>query len=80
MFLPAFSFTIIGHDLFERVLNHPRLCTFLDGVTAAVVGLICVVCVSLVAAAVKTPLGMGGVHAPVPWQGGRVCPVSRVAG
>lgn len=39
-FLPAFLFTIIGHTLFERLVAHTTAHTFLDGVTAGVVGLI----------------------------------------
>jgi chromate transporter len=40
IFLPAFSFTLIGHDIFERLIQHRPLHAFLDGVTAGVVGLI----------------------------------------
>lgn len=40
IFAPAFAFTIVGHGVFERVVNHPPSHRFLDGVTAAVVGLI----------------------------------------
>jgi chromate transporter len=40
VFLPAFSFTLIGHDFFERLVENQRVHSFLDGVTAAVVGLI----------------------------------------
>jgi chromate transporter len=40
IFAPAFAFTVVGHGLFERVVNHPPSHRFLDGVTAAVVGLI----------------------------------------
>lgn len=40
IFLPAFSFTLIGHNLMERLINNPALHSFLDGVTAGVVGLI----------------------------------------
>lgn len=41
-FLPAFLLTIIGHTLFERLGAHSSTQTFLDGVTAAIVGLITV--------------------------------------
>eukprot|EP01102_Stenamoeba_stenopodia_P007061 TRINITY_DN1972_c0_g1_i2.p2 TRINITY_DN1972_c0_g1~~TRINITY_DN1972_c0_g1_i2.p2 ORF type:complete len:135 (-),score=35.19 TRINITY_DN1972_c0_g1_i2:114-518(-) len=47
MFLPAFSFTIIGHDLFERLVQNPACSSFLDGVTAGVVGLIATTAVEL---------------------------------
>ncbi|NPC85830.1 chromate efflux transporter, partial [Pyxidicoccus fallax] len=34
IFAPAFAFTLLGHDFFERVLHQPRIRLFLDGVTA----------------------------------------------
>lgn len=40
IFAPAFGFTLLGHDLFERIVHEPRLHAFLLGVTAAVIGLI----------------------------------------
>ena len=40
VFLPAFSFTLLGHDAMERWVHRPRVAQFLAGVTAAVVGLI----------------------------------------
>jgi chromate transporter len=40
LFLPAFSFTLIGHDFFERLVDDERFHALLDGVTAGVVGLI----------------------------------------
>ena len=40
VFLPAFAFTLVAHDPLERLVQHPRLRTFLDGLMAAVVGLI----------------------------------------
>ena len=40
VFLPAFSFTLLGHDAMERWVHRPRVAEFLAGVTAAVVGLI----------------------------------------
>jgi chromate transporter len=40
IFLPAFSFTLVGHDALERWVHHPRIRLFLEGVTAGVVGLI----------------------------------------
>jgi chromate transporter len=41
-FLPAFLFTILGHSFFERLTTNPGMQVVLDGVTAAVVGLIVV--------------------------------------
>lgn len=40
VFLPAFSFTLLGHNVMERWVQRPRVAEFLAGVTAAVVGLI----------------------------------------
>jgi chromate transporter len=40
LFLPAFGFTLLGHEFFERLTRAPRLRNALDAVTAAVVGLI----------------------------------------
>jgi len=40
IFLPAFAFTLLGHDALERLVHQPRIRLFLEGVTAAVVGLI----------------------------------------
>jgi chromate transporter len=40
IFLTAFAFTLLGHDALERVVHHPRIRVFLEGVTAGVVGLI----------------------------------------
>jgi chromate transporter len=47
IFFPAFAFTLLGHDFFERWLHHPRLRSFLEGVTAGVVGLIAATTVGL---------------------------------
>ncbi len=40
MFLPAFAFTLLGHDAMERMVQQPRVHRLLEGITAAVVGLI----------------------------------------
>ncbi len=39
IFLPAFSFTLIGHSYFERLVTNRSTHAFLDGVTAGVIGL-----------------------------------------
>ncbi|HZI13803.1 MAG TPA: chromate efflux transporter [Myxococcus sp.] len=59
IFLPAFAFTLLGHDFFERALHQPRLRLFLDGVTAGVVGLIAVTTVGLLRASLTGPLTLG---------------------
>lgn len=40
IFLPAFAFTLAGHNLMERLIANTALHSFLDGITAGVVGLI----------------------------------------
>lgn len=40
IFLPAFTFTLLAHEPLERLVSQPRTREFLEGVTAAVVGLI----------------------------------------
>ena len=40
IFLPAFAFTLVGHNLMERLIGYSALHSFLDGVTAGVIGLI----------------------------------------
>jgi chromate transporter len=52
IFLPAFAFTLVAHDPLERLVGRPGLHDFLQGVTAAVVGLIAVAAVVLVRAAI----------------------------
>ena len=47
VFLPAFAFTLIGHDHLERLVEMTSTHAFLDGVTAAVVGIIAVTAVSV---------------------------------
>jgi chromate transporter len=40
IYLPAFAFTLLGHRLIERALEHRALSVFLEGVTAGVIGLV----------------------------------------
>lgn len=42
VFAPAFAFTIIGHDMLEKLIENKSAHAFLDGITAGVVGLIAV--------------------------------------
>jgi putative chromate ion transporter len=44
IFIPAFSFTIVGHKFFEAFVNNKFVHPFLDGVAAAVIGLLLVTC------------------------------------
>lgn len=47
IFLPAFAFTLLAHNYLERLVQNQALHTFLDGVTAGVVGLIAATSVTL---------------------------------
>lgn len=47
IFLPAFSFPILLHDQLERLVQKPRIHALLDGIAAAVLGLIAAVAVQL---------------------------------
>ena len=51
VFFPAFAFTLIGHQFFERLIDNQELHAFLDGVTAAVVGLIAATALQLLTVA-----------------------------
>jgi chromate transporter len=52
VFLPAFAFTLLAHDRLEALISLPRIRSFLDGLTAAVVGLIAATAVSLIRAGI----------------------------
>ena len=52
IFFPAFAITLIGHQVLEGVIGNPAVHTFLDGVTAGVVGLIAATTIALFRAGV----------------------------
>ncbi len=52
IFLPAFSFTLIGHQYLERLIEHKTIHDFLDGVTAGVVGLIAATSIGILRTAI----------------------------
>jgi chromate transporter len=54
IFFPAFAFTLIGHEYIERLTSNPAVHTFLDGVTAGVVGLIAATTIDLLGAGVTS--------------------------
>jgi chromate transporter len=59
IFLPAFSFTLLGHGVIERVVEAPSLHALLEGVTAGVVGLIVATTVRLAPTSVPdVPAGL----------------------
>lgn len=54
VFIPAFAFTLLGHDALERLIDRPRVKYFLDGVTAGVVGIIAGASIGLIRAGVQS--------------------------
>lgn len=58
VFLPAFAFTLLGHEHLERVVEAPSTHAFLDGVTAGVVGVIAVTAWSVGRGALTSPLAI----------------------
>jgi len=59
IFLPAFGFTLIGHDFFERVTRNEPVHKVLDGVTAGVVGLIATAAIVLFREGIRTAPAVG---------------------
>lgn len=55
IFLPAFAFTLLGHDTLERLVHQPRIRVFLEGVTAGVVGLIAGTTLVLLRTSITSP-------------------------
>jgi chromate transporter len=53
VFVPAFSFTLIGHGLLERVIANRSIHAFLDGITGGVIGLIVVATAPLIVGALQ---------------------------
>jgi chromate transporter len=49
IFAPAFGFTLLAHHPLERLMHHPRVRVFLEGITAGVVGLIATTTLGLMA-------------------------------
>ncbi|KXS15346.1 chromate transporter [Gonapodya prolifera JEL478] len=56
MFIPCFSFTIIGHDIFEWLVNQKSVHALFEGVTASVVGIIAVTALEIARTALSAPL------------------------
>jgi chromate transporter len=54
IFLPAFSFTIIGHEFFELVVHIAAVHPFLDGIGAAVIGFLALTAFQFIKAVIVT--------------------------
>ncbi len=83
IFLPAFAFTLIGHEYFERLIENKTAHTFLDGVTAGVVSLIAITAVGLARAAITDWLGVlifaFGIIVLYRWKSSAVIPILLLA-
>lgn len=84
MFLPAFAFTLIGGRVIERIVEEPRVHGFLDGVTAAVVGIVAVTAAGLAADALRDGLDLvvavAALALVVAWRRAAAVPVAVVGG
>lgn len=54
-FLPAFSFTLLGHELLQKLVTYRGLVDVLAGITAAVVGFMGITAWELLEAAATDP-------------------------
>ncbi len=52
IFAPAFAFTLLGHEALEKLVENKNAHAFLDGVTAAVVGLIAATALTILSATI----------------------------
>ena len=59
IFFPAFAFTLVGHNLLQRLISNPMIHNFNTGVTAGVIGLIAVTGLELVQAALVNLPALG---------------------
>lgn len=59
IFLPAFGFTLLGHQYLEKLVDSPRARAFLGGLTAGVVGLISATAILLIRDAITSLVAFG---------------------
>ena len=65
MFLPAFAFSMIFFEQLENIIDHPKLKTALNGIAAAVVGVIAATLIMLGTATVARVTDLGAAFAIV---------------
>lgn len=58
IFAPAFSFTLLGHGYLEKLIERPGLHGVLDGIAAAVAGILAVTALAIAAGILTTPLSL----------------------
>ncbi len=84
VFLPAFSITLVGHRYLEAAVANPRFHAVLDGVTAAVVGLIAVTLIRFLPAAIGSASALvifaAALLALAVWRAAVAVPVVIAAG
>lgn len=59
IFFPAFAFTIFGHKYLERIIENKTIHSFLDGLTAGVIGLIGITTIELLQAGITSLAAFG---------------------
>jgi chromate transporter len=84
VFLPAFAFTLIGHQFFERLVDNRGVHALLDGVTAGVIGLIAATAIGLAGAAVTSvatlAISAGSLAVVYTWRSRAAVPLVVLAG
>ena len=58
IFIPAFSFTLLGHHYLEKVTDNPTLHQALEGISACVIGLLAVTAAQIFIATITTVLAL----------------------
>ncbi|KAG9286027.1 hypothetical protein G9A89_022704 [Geosiphon pyriformis] len=56
IFLPCFTFTIMGHDFLERLVRNRFLAAFFDGISASVVGVVAITALKLLKSSVTSSI------------------------
>ncbi|CAG8831977.1 19095_t:CDS:2, partial [Racocetra persica] len=55
---PCFVFTILGHNLLEKLVRNQFLAAFFDGISGTVVGIIAVTAMDLLRSSIASPTGL----------------------
>lgn len=58
---PCFIFTILGHNLLEKLVRNQFLAAFFDGISGTVVGIIAVTAMKLLRDSISSPTGLANV-------------------
>lgn len=58
IFIPAFAFTLLGHSVLEKIIDYKPFHGFLDGISAAVIGLLAVTAIEIGIQTLTTPAAL----------------------